>query len=46
MSLRRRSRRLPSQEPEDFSTCSSIDVLGVGNNEQGIYDVLISSSQF
>uniref|UniRef100_A0A8R1U0W0 Uncharacterized protein n=1 Tax=Onchocerca volvulus TaxID=6282 RepID=A0A8R1U0W0_ONCVO len=29
MSLRRRSRRLPSQEPEDFSTCSSIDVLGV-----------------
>ncbi|VDO40092.1 unnamed protein product, partial [Onchocerca flexuosa] len=34
MALRRRSRRLASQEREDFFTSSSIDVLGVGNDEQ------------
>ncbi|VDM10283.1 unnamed protein product [Wuchereria bancrofti] len=34
MTPRRRSRRLASQEPEDFSACSSTNVFEIGSDEQ------------
>lgn len=42
---RRRSHRLASQKPADFNACSSTDVVGVSNDEHGIFYYLIGSNQ-